>query len=129
MRGRKPKPTALKILSGDQPCRINRREPILPAASGMEPPDWIGSFGIDLWRRLAPVLVPAGLLTAGDLPAFEQLCQEYDTIRRNKLCGPARDRYRRLLVEFGLTPSARSRLKSAVEPPKDKLATFLARKV
>lgn len=32
---------------------------------------------------------------------------------------------RELLIEFGLTPSSRSRLKSAAEPPVDDLAEFL----
>jgi phage terminase small subunit len=127
VRGRKPKPTALKILAGDQPCRINTREPIIPGAGAPDPPAWLGNFGVDIWKRLAPVLASAGLLSLGDVPAFEQLCDEYDTIRRDPLNSAARDRYRRLLVEFGLTPSSRSRIKSTVEPPKDKMAEFLAK--
>lgn len=129
MRGRKPKPTSLKILEGAQPCRINYREPHLASADSPSAPAWLGTFGKDLWDRLAPVLSPAGLLTTGDLPAFEQLCDEYDTIRRDPLSVSARDRYRRLLTEFGLTPSSRSRIKSTAEPPKDMLSVFLTKKV
>jgi phage terminase small subunit len=128
MRGRKPKPTSLKILSGAQPCRINTREPQLPVAPAAKAPAWLGKFGRELWDRLHPVLSSAGLLTAGDIPAFEQLCDEYDAIRRDPLCAAPRDRYRRLLVEFGLTPSSRSRIKSTAETPKDKLSVFLATK-
>jgi phage terminase small subunit len=128
MRGRKPKPTALKILEGAQPCRINTREPHMPAAGGPPCPDWLGDYGKQLWERYAPILETAGLLTTGDIPAFEQLCDEYDTIRRDRLDNPARDRYRRLLVEFGLTPSSRSRIKSSAEAPKDALAEFFAKR-
>ena len=35
---------------------------------------------------------------------------------------------RELLVEFGLTPSSRSRIKSTAEKPKDALAEFLSRR-
>lgn len=127
MRGRKPKPTSLKILMGDQPCRINKAEPAVPAAGPVSPPVWLGSFGCELWWVLSPVLAASGLLSVADLPAFEMLCDEYDSIRRDPLDSGSRDRYRRLLVEFGLTPSSRSRLRSTVEAPKDKMAEFLAR--
>jgi phage terminase small subunit len=128
MRGRKPKPTALKILEGAQPCRINYREPVMASADCPKAPAWLGKFGQDLWKQLAPVLTSAGLLTLGDIPAFEQLCDEFDTIRRDPLCSPARDRYRRLLVEFGLTPSSRSRIKATAEKPRDAFADFVARR-
>ena len=39
-----------------------------------------------------------------------------------------RDLYRRMLVEFGLTPSSRSRLKTTAKPARDALAEFLARR-
>ena len=125
MRGRKPRPTALKLLRGDQKCRINDKEPILAAAVLDDPPSWLGRYGCELWARLSAVMVEAGLLTVGDVPAFEQLCDEYDTIRRDPLDGKARDRFRRLLVELGLTPSARSRLKSTKSGPVDRMAEFL----
>ncbi len=125
MRGRKPKPTALKILEGAQRCRINTSEPTFPTNVTPRPPDWLGLYGKNRWRKLAPILAKAGLLTDGDIPAFEQLCDEYDTVRRDPLAAGARDRYRKLLVEFGLTPSSRSRIRSAAPPAKDNLAIFL----
>jgi phage terminase small subunit len=78
--------------------------------------------------ELAPILTAAGLLTEGDLPALEMLVDEYDTIRRDPLCASARDRYRRLLVEFGLTPSSRSRLAAMPEGKPDAIAEFLAKR-
>ncbi len=128
MRGRKPKPTSLKILTGTQPCRINRNEPKIPSAASPEAPSWVGDYGREMWRDLAPILAKAGLLSEGDLAAFSLLCNEYDGVRRDPLNAGSRDRYRRLLVEFGLTPSARSRIKATAEPPKDELELFLAKK-
>ncbi len=127
MRGRKPKPTALKILAGDQPCRINTDEPRLPAVTEAAAPKWIGSYGAVLWRRMVPMLVNAGVLTQGDLPGLELLCSEYDGLRRDPTNAGCRDRYRRLLAEFGLTPSARSRLKSTAAPKADALQVFLSK--
>lgn len=126
MRGRKPKPKALKILEGAQKCRINQDEPVYPSAGAPEPPAWLGEHGKELWRTLYPLLNSAGVLSAADLPAFEQLCDEYHAIRQDPTEDKARDRYRKLLVEFGMTPSSRSRLKVSAEKPKDELELFLA---
>jgi phage terminase small subunit len=127
MRGRKPRPTALKILRGERSDRINDCEIVLSPAEVDKPPAWLGRYGVELWQQYARVLADAGLLTVGDLIAFEQLCDEYDSVRRDPLDAFSRDRLRRWVVEFGLTPSARSRVKSAAAAPVDKMAAFLAR--
>lgn len=118
MRGRKPKPTALKVLDGDQPCRINYDEPKFPVASS-EPPAWLDRHGKEHWGELAPILLDSGVLTAADRCGLAQLCDEYSRIRKDPDDFKARDRYRRLLVEYGLTPSSRSRLKGNKAEPGD----------
>lgn len=128
MRGRKPKPTALKLLEGTRADRINRDEPTLPKGD-IEPPDWLDDldgYGIDHWNELAPMLSKAGLLTEGDRPALALLCRAYARLRLDPLDDKANDLYRRMLVEFGLTPSSRSRIKATTEKPKDALAEFLS---
>jgi phage terminase small subunit len=125
MRGRKPQPTALKLLNGTQACRINRNEPKYPLAWGAAPPKWLGRYGRSLWRRLAPLLVKQGVLTVIDLPALEMLADEWDNIRRNPQENGARDRLRKWMLEFGLTPSARSRISSMPENTADELTLFL----
>jgi len=125
MRGRRPAPTALKILRGAQKCRINGNEPRFSPVSERRAPSWLGKFGSDLWRRLMPVLAGAGLLTEGDMAALELLCDEYDIVRRDPEDALARDRLRKLLVEFGLTPASRSRLKVPGEKRGDELEEFL----
>jgi len=127
VRGRKPAPTSLKILAGMRQDRVNEREPKFPLAHGARPPSWLGGYGRALWRRLLPGLVERGLVTIADIPAFEQLCDEYDWIRRVPTDAGARDRFRRWLVEFGLTPSARSRIRCTVAAPVDELQAFLDR--
>jgi phage terminase small subunit len=127
MRGRKPKPTALKILDGTRPDRINRNEPAMPPAS-IEPPDWLDERAREHWGELAPVLQSARLLTTGDRQALALLCEAFSRFRSDPGNEKARDLYRRMLVEFGLTPSSRSRLKTTAEPVRDALADFLARR-
>jgi len=130
MRGRKPKPTALKILDGDRADRINRAEPRL-RASDAEPPAHFCCYADALvfarehWAELAPMLTSVGLLTEGDRPALALLCEAYALFRLDPLDYKARDLYRRMLIEFGLTPSSRSRVRAAGEPPKDELADFV----
>lgn len=125
MKGRPAKPTALKILEGAQPCRINRAEPSLPPGS-TDTPAWLPDFAREHWAELAPMLSRAGLLTEGDRPALAALCLAYASMRLDPHDVKARESYRRMLVEFGLTPSSRSRIKSAVEKPRDALEEFLA---
>lgn len=123
VRGRKPKPLALKVLEGYQASRTNFAEPRLPIGS-IVAPDHLQGFALEKWNELAPLLSGAGMLTEGDRSALEQLCDDY-AIVRNEGCPKAKDRLRRLLTEFGLTPSSRSRIKSTMEPPKDKMGAFL----
>lgn len=118
MRGRKPKPTALKILEGAQPCRINRNEPVIPPSS-LDPPGWLTGDAVEHWQELAPILARAGLFTGGDRAALAVLCDDYRRLRSDPDDSKARDRYRRMLIEFGLTPSSRSRIKSTAEKPRD----------
>lgn len=125
-RGPKPKPTALKVLDGTRADRINDLEPVYPVPAGVpEPPEWLESYSKSLWRRLAPLLHGQGILTEADLPAFENLCDLYHRWRTYRDDLSARKEYNRLLTEFGLTPSSRSRIK-ATDKPKDDLEAFLA---
>ena len=127
MRGRKPKPTALKLLDGTRADRINRNEPAMPPAS-IEPCDWLDEAAREHWGELAPVLPSAGLLTAGDRQALALLCEAFSRFRFNPADDKARGLYRRMLVEFGCTPSSRSRVKTTAKPARDALAEFLARR-
>jgi phage terminase small subunit len=125
-RGPKPKPTAIKILEGTRADRINELEPVYPLPDGVPaPPGWLHEYGVEHWRELAPLLHGQGILTQADLPAFANLCDLYSRWRRYEDDLSARKEYNRLLTEFGLTPSSRSRIRTP-EKPKDALERFLS---
>ena len=76
-RGRKPKPTALKILEGNPGKRpLNENEPVPPKGSVKCPP-WLEPEAKKEWKRLAPSLEAMGVLTQVDLTAFAGYCQAY----------------------------------------------------
>ena len=76
-RGRKPKPTALKLLEGNPGKRpINEHEPIPPKGT-VKCPTWLEPEAKKEWKRLAPSLEAMGVLTQADLTAFAGYCQAY----------------------------------------------------
>ena len=77
VRGRKPKPTALKVLEGN-PGRhsLNEYEPV-PPKSKIQCPKWLEAEAKKEWRRLAPSLEAMGVLTTVDISAFAGYCQAY----------------------------------------------------
>ena len=133
MRGRKPTPTHLKLLQGTfRPDRAQSNEP-QPAAELPPAPDYLNAVASREWDRLAPQLYAAGLLTSFDLMALEALCKAYARWRKaeeqvdvegeviQSPRGPVRnpwvliqskayEQMTKMLIEFGFTPSARSRV-------------------
>ena len=67
MRGRKPRPTALKILDGTRADRINHDEPAMPPAS-IEPPDWLDETARAHWGELDPGGEPLVIPLMASLP-------------------------------------------------------------
>lgn len=144
MRGRKPKPTTLKLLTGNPgKRRINRREPKPP-----KPTDGFDTVPSELrtdvvgskeWTRLAPMLRAARQITEAERTSLIALCQQWSRyLEANgkvgelgmvvkapsgypitnpylSIANKALQQCGRLWVELGLTPSARSRISSAAE--------------
>lgn len=132
-RGRKPKPTAVKKLEGNPSGRpLNENE---PKPSGFaECPDWLEPDAKEEWNRLGGELKKLGLLTSADMAAFAGYCQAYarwkeaeqyltthgsvmTTASGYKQQVPqvsiAQTNLKLVLKfceQFGLTPSARSRI-------------------
>lgn len=76
MTGRPPKPTALKLLHGDDkknPARINRTEP--HPVGPVEPPDYLSAPARQVWEALAPGMILAGVLTSWDTALFGEFCE------------------------------------------------------
>ena len=78
-KGRKPLPTAIKLLEGDRGKGrrpINENEPV-PPAGGVKCPTWLLPEAKKEWKRLASSLEAMGVLTMADLTAFAGYCQAY----------------------------------------------------
>ena len=136
MKGRKPKPTRLKVISGNPGKRpIDDSEPI-PDKDSICPdaPEHLSDGAKSEWSRMAPSLYDIGLLTKIDISALEAYCTAYarwveaeDKIRAHgmivkspkgypmqspylAIANKAVEQMRGFLTEFGMTPSSRSRV-------------------
>ena len=75
-RGRKPKPTAIKLLEGTRADRVNASEP-RPASGYPDPPATLDEVALEEWHRLAGELEPMGVVTLADRSALETYCRAY----------------------------------------------------
>ena len=76
-RGRKPTPTALKVLEGNPGKRkLNDNEP-RPDKKAPSCPKWLEPEAKKEWRRLAKKMEQMGVLTEVDMAAFAGYCQAY----------------------------------------------------
>ncbi len=135
MKGRKPKPSHLKVISGNPGKRPIPENPQPKTLSLDEkPPNWIGKYGQELWEARAPELIELGILTKADRPMFEILCCTWNMFREaleimNReglsvkderglprknpiwtLYNSAAKDFSKLAQEFGMTPVSRQRL-------------------
>lgn len=143
-RGRKPKPTHLKLVTGNPGNRpLNKREP-KPKRALPRPPGHLSDEALTEWRRVTPELMALGILTACDRSVLASYCQAYGrwvqaedalaaeamvrggpavlaftvvtakgNVIQNPLVGIANKAAAdmvRYAAEFGMTPSARSRI-------------------
>lgn len=141
MRGRKPKPTAIKKLEGNPGKRtLNSKEP-KPKASIPSCPSHIKGAARLEWNRIVKELHALGILTQVDRAALASYCGAYGhwvdaekhlaeedaviiTDKGNMVQNPymqiakrSMDQMVKFAAEFGMTPSSRSRVK--VEQPSE----------
>lgn len=143
MRGRKPIPTRLKLLSGNPGKRPIQAEPTPAPGPLPEAPAFLDPYGLEEWTRLAFGLHGLGLLSDLDVAVLAAYCTAYslwrqgveelvrrsgDTLLRGVGGGVAANAELTRIVrqqgelmlrfasEFGLTPAARARLR--IEPKK-----------
>ncbi len=131
--GPRPKPAALRLLHGDTGHRAKRNSP-QPRPIRPECPGWLLPEAKGEWERVAPELARLGLLTLLDRAAFAGYCQAYarwqaaerfleingDVVKAQSgylmprpevaIARAERRAMVQLAVEFGFTPSARSRI-------------------
>lgn len=118
------------------PERENKNEAKPPPGDPSKPP-WLDEYGDEAWGYFSELLRGMRVLTVADEAALCQLCMAYSNwrqaaekvvqfgqvtvrdgakgklIERNRYDLVARDwfdRFKQMLIEFGLTPSSRSRL-------------------
>ncbi len=143
MAGRKPKPTALKKLEGNPGKRkLNTKEP-MPGKGMPDCPKWLLPEAKMEWERLCVKLSEMGVLTEIDMAAFAAYCQSYARWKeaqehidsegsifetdkgyqqQTPWVGIANTNQKLMMQaasEFGLTPSARSRIMAASGVGKD----------
>jgi P27 family predicted phage terminase small subunit len=135
MAGRRPKPTQLQLLHGafdKNPQRRNRNEPIAPTEAPICP-NHLNAVAKAEWKKICGQLRELGILSRSDRAALELYCQSYAAWREalkmleqhgcvvETQRGPRRSPWdvireksgafcTRLLIEFGLTPAARTRV-------------------
>lgn len=155
MSGRRPKPTALKVVEGNKGRRpLNGSEP-KPKKSNSKPPAHLSSIGKKTWSSLIDRLGDMNLMTIADEYALERLVDCYaeilayrEAIKINGhtyttenvqgglmvrprpevgMLADADRRFKSYLVEFGLTPAARSKVKEIDPENEDKTGHFFAR--
>jgi P27 family predicted phage terminase small subunit len=151
-RGRKPKPTTLKLLAGNPGHRpLNDSEPQAPEGIP-DCPDFLDDVAKSEWSRVCEDLQRMGVLSTVDRPSIAAYCVTYsrwvEAERHVKQHGlivksptkgipmpnpflwvatSAMAELRKWLVEFGLTPSSRSRIKIGPQRQANRLEQFLAR--
>lgn len=140
MKGRRPTPTALKLLQGNPGHRpvgdVMTREPAPERSGFREPPEHITGEAREFWYAQGPEFVRMGTLTDADWPVFEDLCLCHEekqqlTTRINALQRRRRrsgaleqelmmqrglrrkvfEQFRKLASEFGGTAAARPRIR------------------
>lgn len=115
VRGQKPKPTHLRLLSGNAGKRpINALEPTY-AACATDAPEWLSEAPRAHWQRLAPMLANAGVLKTSDgdlLATYCCLFSDYvEAVKAGeKVSMTVVGQLRQMMGELGMTPSARTRI-------------------
>jgi P27 family predicted phage terminase small subunit len=146
-----PVPLRLKIARGNPgKRRLNLNEPQpRRAATCPEAPAWLGEYAAAHWRRVAPGLWEAGLLTILDETMLAVLCTSYGrwheieellAAEEPTVTGSNKNRVPNPLLriaveaardvctyskEFGLTPSSRCRVRAEDRPGPSKFGDLI----
>lgn len=147
MRGRTPAPTALKLMKGiRRKDRLPTREP-KPKRMIPSPPAHLSPAAAIAWGSMSARFDRLGVLTENEVEALEQLCENYAEIvdlrqdifangRFEKVrttagevldrpraqymaLRDAEKRFQSKMNDFGMTPSARSRVTAATDDDAD----------
>ena len=136
MRGRKPIPPEFKVITGEKRTKRLAPDRPQPDASIPDIPDFLDDDAQEEWNRIAPELKRMGVLADVDRAALAGYCQSYsnwvNAVKKIKKAGTiiktsngnviqsplvgiankALEMMQKFAVEFGMTPSSRSRVKA-----------------
>lgn len=151
MQGRKPTPTALKIVRGNPGKRALPENEPTPSKE-IRMPDYLSPEAAKHWPLVAEQLKDAGVLTAIDAAALALYCEAFARWRHANeqvvkfgpvvkapsgfpvqspylaIANKAHEQMTKLLVEFGMTPSSRSRVTKAPGDEADAYAGFVKKR-
>lgn len=149
MPGRKPTPTHLKVLRGNPGHRPLNEHEATPVPGLPDPPAVLDAVAQAEWVNKGRQLVALGLMTEVDtamlavycaawsrwLEALEKVAADGAVITTPSgyqqqspwvsMRNQAEDRLTKAAVEFGMSPSARSRVTAAAPATEDRLQEFL----
>ncbi len=150
--GRRPIPTDLKKLKGNPGRRpLNPNEP-QPKAGSAAQPSALSQAAREYWPELHEIVSSNGVYTEMDTVALVLLCDTFAEYRKLRdqveregatytlpngmakanpamaMLSDSQKRLKSLLVEFGMTPSARSRVTVAGEIPPDPIEEFFKKR-
>jgi P27 family predicted phage terminase small subunit len=151
LKGRKPKPTNLKILQGNAGRRpLNKTDiSVEVLEKAPECPEWIGRHGAEVWARVADWLVGSKILAESDTHNLEAFCSAYQNYRdasehirlhglvitnqngelkKNPACTVVAESLRQMNVygaSLGLDPASRTRLAAPNENQENPFESLL----
>lgn len=133
-RGPRPMPRALRMLNGNAARKpLNENEPTPPDTLARKP-EWLKGESAAVWSRVAPQLRQMGLLTAIDRDALILYCETWSRWKAARdhidehgmvfaspsgyplqspyvsIANKCQSEMRRLMAEFGMSPSARTQI-------------------
>ena len=144
---RQKKPALIRALEG-LPGK-SRHTPVVEKGKVPRCPKWLPERAKEEWKRVAPALHAAGLLTGLDLCALESYCLTYAKWREAEQrlaeegltiltpngclqahpCQSASNQAQKLLLSwvkaFGLSPDSRGRMDLPPPPPSDEDSAFM----
>lgn len=149
MQGRKPSPTVLKLITGNPGKRaLPANEPQLKAIRP-KAPRHLSQSAKKQWQVVARQLADAKVLTALDTHALALYCEAYERYQQANeqirkfgvvvkapsgfpvqspflaIANKALEQMTKLMTEFGMTPSSRTRVSTAGNADEDPMEAFL----
>ena len=120
MPGRRPKPTSLKLVTGNPGKRALPEEGAepTPPAGDIVAPAFLKKRALELWNEYQPTLSAMGTLTVADVHMLAEWCQLTVKMERNRTTASERAQRRMIGTELGIGAAARAKIGAGGKKPK-----------